>query len=86
MGEAILSRLLIQGVYLPHQVLVSEPNRERLRFLAERYSIQVTSDNQAVAAATEVLLLAVKPQVFAAVASALTQTQLPEASLILSIL
>ncbi len=63
MAEAILSRLLAQKVFAADTVLVSEPRIERRNFLAEQYQVQVTSDNQTAISASEILLLAVKPQV-----------------------
>lgn len=69
MGEALLSRLIAQKLYHPEQVLVSEPNASRCQALAEQYGVQVTSDNRAAAAAEDVLLLAIKPQVFEVVAA-----------------
>jgi pyrroline-5-carboxylate reductase len=84
MGEALLSRLLAQGAYSPSELLVSEPQLERRSFLAQQYGVQVTEDNGATIAA-EVLLLAIKPQVFAAVVVGLAP-QLPGRSLVLSIL
>lgn len=73
MGEALLSRLIAQEIYHPDQVLVSEPQAQRREALVEKYSVKVTSDNRAVAAASDVLLLAIKPQVFEAVATELTK-------------
>ena len=69
MGEALLSRLINQQLYHPDQVLVSDPSLARCAALAELYGVQVTSDNRAAAAAVDVLLLAIKPQVFEAVAA-----------------
>nr|WP_255699613.1 pyrroline-5-carboxylate reductase [Tychonema sp. BBK16] len=68
MGEAILSRLIAQKVYLPSEILVSEPPLQRRQFLTEKYGIGTTASNLEVAAATEVLFLAIKPQVFETVA------------------
>lgn len=73
MGEALLSRLLVQKVYSPDQVLVSEPQPQRQGFLSQQYGVSVTADNQVVAADAEVLLLAIKPQFFNAVTSVLEQ-------------
>lgn len=75
MGEALLSRLLAQQVYLPDEVLVSDPASDRRTWLAERYGIQTTADNQAVAAAARILLLAIKPQMFETVAADFQQIQ-----------
>lgn len=72
MAEAILSRLLAQQLYSPDQVLVSEPQAPRREFLAQKYKVKATSDNRRTAAsASEVLLLAIKPQVFKTVAAEL---------------
>jgi pyrroline-5-carboxylate reductase len=64
MGEAILSRLIAQQLYRPEEVLVSEPQAQRRDFLAQAYGVNVTSDNRAAVAASDVVLLAIKPQVF----------------------
>ncbi len=73
MGEALLSRLIARELYLPENVLVSEPQAQRRDFLAQEYGVEVTSDNRAAAAASDVLLLAIKPQVFEAIAIKLAQ-------------
>ncbi|HEY9726894.1 MAG TPA: pyrroline-5-carboxylate reductase [Chroococcales cyanobacterium] len=64
MGEALLSRLIAQQLYRPEEVLVSEPQAQRRDFLAQEYGVKVTSDNRAAGAASDVVLLAIKPQVF----------------------
>ena len=73
MGEALLSRLIAQELYHPDDVLVSEPQASRREVLARQYGIKVTSDNRAAAAASDVLVLAIKPQVFEAVAKNITE-------------
>lgn len=71
MGEALLSRLLVREVYPPQEILVSEPQPQRREFLAERFRIQVSEDNHLAATATEVVLLAIKPQIFETIAAEL---------------
>lgn len=73
MGEALLSRLIAQQLYRPDEVLVSEPQAQQRDFLAQKYGVGVTADNRATAAASDVLLLAIKPQVFEAVATELAE-------------
>ena len=70
MGEALLSRLIDRGLYAPNDILVSEPQAARQNALAQMYGVQVTADNRA-AAEADVLLLAIKPQIFSAVATTL---------------
>ena len=72
MAEAILSRLLEQQVFIADRVLVSEPRAERRDYLNQKYRVKVTPDNQAAISAAEVLLLAVKPQVFNLVVTNIT--------------
>lgn len=87
MGEALLSRLLVQKVYSPDEVLVSEPQPQRQDFLSQQYGVSVTADNQVVASQAEVLLLAIKPQFFGAVTNALEQNTLEHGQqLVISIL
>ncbi len=63
MGEALLSRLLATEVYLPEAILVSEPVAARRDQLAQRYGVQVTDANSE-AARADVVMLAIKPQLF----------------------
>jgi pyrroline-5-carboxylate reductase len=87
MGEALLSRLLAQKVYSPNEVIVSDRLPQRRAFLSEKYGIETTDDNRATASATEVLLLAIKPQVWDRVATDLTaREEVPEQQLVISIL
>ncbi len=72
MAEAILSRLLAQQVFAANTVLVSEPRKERRNFLAQKYQVQVTAENQAAISAADILLLAIKPQVFDLVVADIT--------------
>lgn len=80
MGEALLSRLIVQGTYKPHEILVSEPQSERQKVLAKSYGVQLTDDNRA-AAIAEVLLLAIKPQAFDVVAAGLKNLTPPSGQL-----
>jgi pyrroline-5-carboxylate reductase len=73
MGEALLSRLVARQTFLPGEIWVSEPQAQRREFLVAQYGIKATADNQDIADA-EVLLLAIKPQVFDAVVSQFQST------------
>lgn len=85
MAEAILSRLITQGFCLSNQILVSDISVSRLSHLESQYQIQCTSDNAAVASSSQLLLLAIKPQVFGNVARQLRSVISAEC-LVLSIL
>ncbi len=87
MGEALISRLIAQKVYPAQEVLVSEPQAQRRDFLQQQYQIQVSADNRDAAAASEVLLLAVKPQVLDAIVASLgSRTEVKSQPLVISVL
>ncbi len=71
MGEALLSRLLAQHVYTPDLVWVSDPQESRRAFLVTQYGVHATAENQVAVDAAGVVLLAIKPQMFKAIASTL---------------
>jgi pyrroline-5-carboxylate reductase len=88
MGEALLSRLIARKIYQPSEVLVSEPQTSRQSFLEDAYGVGITADNRLVfTPTTEVVFLAVKPQVFSAIAQELADVIATDSKpLIISIL
>ena len=84
MAEAILSRLLHQQIYPAERVMVSDPQTSRREFLRQTYGVQVTADNQEAANASEILLLAIKPQVLERVVAGLAGNQ--QTPLVISVL
>jgi pyrroline-5-carboxylate reductase len=86
MAEALLSRLISRGTHQAQDVWVSEPLPSRRDFLAQQYGIHATGDNQAVVAEVDVLLLAIKPQVFQSVVDALMPPAAASEQLVISIL
>ena len=86
MGEALLSRLLAQGMYAPEEILLGEPSAERRQVLSEQYAIQTTDDNRRVIEASRVILLAIKPQVFELVTKDFVGVRCDPPPLLLSIL
>lgn len=67
MAKAIIGGLLAKG-FSPDDISASGPRRENLNKVAEQYAITVGSDNAKAAAAADVIVLAVKPQVLKEVA------------------
>ena len=86
MGEAILSRLLAKKLYVPEAILVSEPQSPRREYLQTKYGLQVTADNSQAAKASEVLLLAIKPQILDLVVAELAPATMEQKPLVISIL
>jgi len=72
MGEALLSRLISCEIYQPSEVIVSEPLSERRAYLEQEYNILAIADSSmAFSQAKEVVFLAIKPQIFSAIAQEL---------------
>ena len=86
MGEALLSRLVAQRLYSPDEILVSDPSVQRREWLSQQYGLQVTDNNGLAASASDIVLLAVKPQVFAAVVRGLSEQGREKSSAIVSIM
>lgn len=64
MAEAIISRLIEQNIYSADQVIISEPQPQRRNWWQQQYQVSVTDSNQDVFLNSEILLLAIKPQIF----------------------
>jgi len=66
MAEALIKGLLGQG-HPAGQIVVADPSMERQRVMHEGYGVQVAANNREVAASCSLLVLAIKPQLTAAV-------------------
>ena len=79
MAEALIKGLLAGGVTAT-DLNVAEPDARRRTFLAERYGVRCGEENAAVATGSDVIILAVKPQVAGTVlqgiGGAVTEAQL----------
>ena len=62
MAEAIIAGLLREQIVDPGQLVASHPRSERRDELAERYAIRVTGSNEEAAGASDIVVLAIKPQ------------------------
>jgi pyrroline-5-carboxylate reductase len=76
---------LVQKGCRPGDLLVADPDPKQLELLRQRFAVRVTADNREAAAAADVLVFAVKPQVFRATASALAEAVSRRRPLIVSI-
>jgi len=63
MAESMIAGLLGRGMLVPAQITASHPRQERRDTLRERFGITVVESNREAAAAAELVLLTVKPQV-----------------------
>ena len=84
MASSLISGLIASG-HAPELLWVSDINPQALESLAANLGVQTTSDNLALAAAVDVLVLAVKPQGLKAVAENLAATIQQQQPLVVSI-
>jgi len=85
MGRAIAGGLLRGGMHATN-LMIAEPHPEQCDLLRkELYGIMVTEENEAVAAAAETLLFAVKPQILKPVCENLAEVVQQSRPLIMSI-
>jgi len=66
MAGAILGGVLQKGIYAPEDIIMADPMAGQLDHIKAR-GVQVTTDNTAAARWAELLILAIKPQVYDAV-------------------
>lgn len=62
MGEALVGGLLASGWRQPGEITCTARSEERLKELAARHGVDVTSDNAVAVSDADVIVLAVKPQ------------------------
>lgn len=86
MGEALISRLISLGTFSADAIAIGDPSPARRQFLVETYGVQATADNYAALANADIVLVAVKPQVFDAVIPSLQQIAMQQSALLLSIM
>ncbi len=86
MAEAIISRLLQANIYSPSEIIISEPQTTRRDYWQTQYQVTTTANNSQVFADSEVVLLAIKPQIFPLVSQELIDVKDHLNPLILSIL
>jgi pyrroline-5-carboxylate reductase len=63
-GESLLAGLLSSGWRKPDEIVVTGRRKERIKELAERYSVETTLANGEAAASADFIVIAVKPQDF----------------------
>ena len=69
MAEAIIKGLLSSSIIKASNIFVSEPNNKRQNFLMSEYKIKVLKNNLDLAKKSDVLIVAVKPQIMSEVLS-----------------
>ncbi len=64
MGEAMIAGLLEKELVAPNQIVATGPREERRDYLQQRFGLSVSDDNRAAAEQADIIIFAVKPQVF----------------------
>ncbi len=67
MGEALIGGLIGAGAVTAGNIICSDTQKERIKLLQDKYAIQTTIENLEVIRKSEIIILAVKPQMIAAV-------------------
>jgi pyrroline-5-carboxylate reductase len=67
MGEALIKGLTQAGLVPTGSITASDPRADHLGQIAKRYGIKAIADNAALVGGADVIILAVKPQIMAAV-------------------
>ena len=67
MATALIKGLVGAGLYRPEQVVASDVDAAKLAVLRRRFKVGTTTDNAALVRDTQVLVIAVKPQIIDAV-------------------
>ena len=62
MAQALLNGLINAKLYQPKNIYVSDIRKDRLKFLADTYSVSPAGDNSLLAESAQILVLSVKPQ------------------------
>lgn len=73
MAEALVRGILRAGLFLPDAITASDVLEDRLRLFREQFGIATGTDNAAIVAKADLVLLAVKPQVMGQVLQDLAQ-------------
>ncbi|ACV22649.1 pyrroline-5-carboxylate reductase [Slackia heliotrinireducens] len=81
MGSAMLRGVVSKGDVAPSDIIVAEPLQEKADAVAAEFGVNVTTDNT-VAAQSELLVLAIKPQVYAVVLEGLSEALGPDTLLL----
>lgn len=74
MGQAMIGGIVKSGIALPENIMVSDMNIDFLNSIKEKYAVSITSNNLEVAAFSDILILAVKPNIYETVIKEVSST------------
>ncbi|WP_050697363.1 pyrroline-5-carboxylate reductase [Anaeromassilibacillus senegalensis] len=77
MGQAMIGGIIRSGLVRPEQVYVSDPSAKNLEIVHNTYGIHITQDNCIPAKMSDILVLSVKPYLYADVIEEIKDTVKP---------
>lgn len=84
MGSAMIGGIITAGLLTPDKIIASARTVENLVLIKEKYGIDTTNDNKKVAEIADILILAIKPNVYPTVIDEI-KGSLREGSIVVSI-
>lgn len=84
MGTSLIGGLLSHH-HDPNQIIVTDPDSTKLEKLKEKFGVKVSLNNQEAIKEADVIIIAVKPQIFAQVASEIKESIQTNQPLVISI-
>jgi len=84
MGSAMIGGIITAGLVTPDKIIASARTVENLVLIKEKYGIDTTNDNKKVAEIADILILAIKPNVYPTVIDEI-KGSLREGSIVVSI-
>lgn len=82
MAKAMINGILTKGLVAPEEIIGSARTQETCDRVKKEFEIEVTTDNVKVASAADILILAVKPQMFPSVVPGLKCVIKPGATVV----
>lgn len=64
MGKAMIGGIVKAEIVSPNNIMVADLNEKGLNEIAEKYGVEVTTDNNEVAKNSDILVLSVKPNIY----------------------
>jgi len=84
MGAALLGGLIKRG-FSANNIFITDPDEQKLDFLKQKYNVNIEQNNSTAISSAEVILFAIKPQHFSAIAKPLAPIIQKNQPLIISI-
>lgn len=67
MGKAMIGGIIKANIVSPENIMVADLNEKSLKAAADEYGVKITTDNNDVAKAADILILSIKPNLYSVV-------------------